>query len=335
MAANRQLSGSPGGYELLDFGSGRKLERFGDQILDRPSPAATAYHCDTPELWKQATLRFELGDGHRGDWWIAVESASSKWATVPKERPFHGQRFRLWDQKRPPQWVCDLSFGTFQCKGTDFGHVGLFPEHFRWWEELSEQVGRSAALPNVGAAFSVLSLFAYTGGSSIAMARAGAQVTHVEAAKNVVQWARENARLSGMAAAPIRWLCEDVQVYVRREVKRGSTYRGLILDPPTYGHGPKGQVWKIQRDLPGLLEQLAEISSPDLEFVLLSAHSEDFDARQLRQLFETHFLGRRGSTSGRLSSINNQLQCEDPATNPRTSAGLDAGVRLLWLAKKN
>lgn len=306
-------------YQLLDFGEGRRLERFGKHILDRPSPAADGIERHRPDLWSQADMQFHLEAEHRGCWWSRAGGALKK---GKRRQDSAGDSWIQCAKDEPIQWPCDLEFGRFLLKATEFGHLGLFPEHFPLWQNVARLVATS---PDKR----VLSLFAYTGGSSICLAKSGAQVTHVEAARNVVAWARQNAEASSAETLPIRWLCEDVKVYVRREVKRESGYEGIILDPPTYGHGPKGQVWKIQRDLPPLLEQLAQLASPELDFVLLTVHSSDYQVASLGELFQRSFLQTwEGSPQRSIGSVT----CEpNPILCPgHPSQGLDTGIRLLW-----
>ena len=204
---------SPDQYELLDLGSGRKLERFGDFVLDRPSPAAEGYRPSDPRLWVTAAARYQRTTGERGRW---------------------TKRDEL-----PDAWTITYHDTKLTIKLTPFGHVGLFAEQQENWRWIDEQCRQFKQPPRV------LNLFAYTGGSTLAAAHAGAEVVHIDAAKNVVHWARQNAELSGLVNAPIRWIAEDASKFVEREVRRGNRYQGIILDPPSYGHGPKGERWKI------------------------------------------------------------------------------------------
>jgi 23S rRNA (cytosine1962-C5)-methyltransferase len=239
-------------YQLLDFGQGRKLERFGRVILDRPSPAAATSRRQLDELWSSASARFlagcesHAGCGQRGTW-TPAGSLPSRWTI-----------------EHPPL--------TFELRSTEFGHVGLFPEQSENWAWIAKQVERLRAL-SPGTHPRVLNLFAYTGGSTLAAAAAGAQVVHVDASKGTVAWARRNAALSGLVDAPIRWIVEDAPRFIAREIKRGNRYDGIVLDPPTYGHGPKGQPWQIDRDLPVLLNSCSKLLSDVNGFVLISCHS--------------------------------------------------------------
>jgi 23S rRNA (cytosine1962-C5)-methyltransferase len=232
---------TPDPYQLLDFGQGRKLERFGAQLLDRPSPAAADFQPASPALWAAATARYDRSSGEQGVW--------------------HAQR------SLPETWNVTHDRLIFELKRTDFGHVGLFPEQAENWDWLAGQARQSATPPRV------LNLFAYTGASTLAAAAAGAEVTHVDAAANVVAWARRNAELSGLAAAPIRWIVEDAPTFVRRELRRGRQYEAIVLDPPSYGHGPKGQVWRLEQQLPELLRDCLALTGGRPQFMLLTCHT--------------------------------------------------------------
>ncbi|MCA9263619.1 MAG: class I SAM-dependent methyltransferase [Planctomycetales bacterium] len=236
-------------YELVDFGEGRRLERFGPYLIDRPCPAATSVRPMEPSRWKDADCRYTRVDRQRGKW-KRVGSAPDTWQVR------HGD-------------------ACFAARLTPPGQVGLFPEQAENWDWLRQQVRRSDQ------PLRVLNLFAYTGGSTLAAAAAGAEVTHIDAAANVVKWARSNAELSGLAEAPIRWITEDARKFVQREIKRGNQYQGIILDPPSYGHGPHGEGWKIQDDLLPLLRACGQLCRDQLRIVLLTCHSPGFGAAEL------------------------------------------------------
>lgn len=253
---------SPDEYELLDFGHGRKLERMGARILDRLSPAAEDELPADPRLWKQATLRYQRTRGDKGTWTPAAE-ASTPW------------QFRCFDL-------------VLELKSNEFGHVGVFPEQADNWEWISRQVRRA------GRPLRVLNLFAYTGVATLVAAAAGAQVTHVDAARNVVAWARRNAELSGLAEGPTRWIVEDACKFVRREVKRGNRYDAVILDPPTYGHGPKGEPWVLRDQLGDLLQLCAELTCDQRAFFLLTCHSPGFGPAELQAMLSTCLFGHCG-----------------------------------------
>ena len=270
-------------YELLDFGDGRKLERLGELILDRPSPPAEKSTPANPKLWSQAMLRYERTSRMVGKWERISEAGKR---TAGKQTPW------------PLQFDCDpFPAFQFQLRLTDFGHVGVFAEQASNWDWIQKQVARSERQ------LKVLNLFAYTGGSTLAAAAAGAAVTHIDAAKNVVNWARKNAELSGLADHPIRWIAEDAQRFVERELKRGNFYDAVILDPPSYGHGPKGEVWKMSEHILPLLQRCAELTSESRAFVLFSCHSPGYGPAEVEALLADAFFGhcRAGARASRLS----------------------------------
>jgi 23S rRNA (cytosine1962-C5)-methyltransferase len=239
-------------YQLVDFGQGRKLERFGGYLVDRPCPVAQRQRRDSAPLWTAVDGRYETQPDGRDDW------------TPP---------LRL-----PPTWTIGHGDSVFELRPTPFGHLGVFPEQAENWDWIVERLrGQSAERK-------VLNLFAYTGGATLAAAAAGAQVVHVDAARNVVAWARRNAALSGLADAPIRWISEDARAFVQRELRRGARYDAVILDPPSYGHGPKGQAWKIERHLEPLLAACGELLRDGAGLVLLTCHTPRLTLDDLRHL---------------------------------------------------
>lgn len=227
-------------YELMDSGDGEKLERFGKYVLQRPCGQA---------LWQKegewkCDARFTRADG--------------------------------WTGNLPKMWEAEHEGIRFKLKATDFGHVGMFPEHAEHWKWMCEQVaGRQAR---------VLNLFAYSGGATLALAKAGVEVCHVDAAKGMVDWARENAALNGLEDRPIRWIVDDAIKFLKREVRRGSRYEGVILDPPSFGRGAQGQVFKIEEDLPSLLQLCQEVLSDQPRFMLLSCHTPGITPLVLKHL---------------------------------------------------
>ena len=253
---------SPDQYGLLDFGDGRKLERFGPRIIDRPSPAAEGNRPSAVDLWRNAHGRFERRNRDEGKW--------------------------AWDHKPPKPWQISHDVLTFDLKATDFGHVGLFAEQVANWGWIADRIRRA------GRPLKVLNLFAYTGGSTLAAASAGAEVTHVDAAKNVVTWARRNAELSSLSEHPIRWIAEDAAKFVRRELRREKYYDAVILDPPSYGHGPKGEVWKLATDLSALLADCAELVQRRPAFFLLSCHTPGFGCAELEAILSDTLFGACG-----------------------------------------
>lgn len=234
----------PGGYELVACGDGRKLERFGAVLLDRPA-AQAIWPADPAAPWSEAHAAFQRGEGGTGDWQPGPRPAPANWTAA-----WHGLRFEI--------------------RLTGFGNVGLFPEHAGHWAWLAEAVAERA---REGGAPEVLNLFAYTGGASLAAALAGASVTHVDGARAVNAWAALNAERSGIPEGRVRFLADDALKFVRRETRRGRRYHAIVLDPPTFGRGAKGEVWKIERDLHPLLLACREILAAEPLGVLLTAHS--------------------------------------------------------------
>ena len=226
------------GYELLDSGNGAKLERFGEVVLARPC-AQAVWQPQCPARWKSADATFDREDGNR----------------------WHG-RNRL-----PQEWVIDVDGTRFRLSGTDFGHLGIFPEQRAQWTWIRETVAAA------GRPVRVLNLFAYSGGSTLAAARGGAEVCHLDASKGMVQWARANAALNGLESHPIRWIVDDAHKFLNREIRRGRRYDGIILDPPTYGRGGNGETYKIERDLTETLRLCRALLSDSPLFLLLSAHT--------------------------------------------------------------
>ncbi len=253
----------PNGYELLDSGAFQKLERFGSVVLSRPCAQA---------VWQQTLPKIE---------WQKVT------ATFFRDG---GNQWRGRD-KLPETWAIDVDGTKFQLSSTDFGHLGIFPEQRDQWrriretcEEYSKHHGRPAR---------VLNLFAYSGGSTLAAAVAGAEVCHVDASKGMVDWARKNATLNGLEEKPVRWIVDDVTKFLERELRRERQYDLLILDPPSYGRGAKGEVFKIENDLPPLLSLLGKLMSPQPLGVLLSCHTPELTPISLHHMLLQQF-GRNG-----------------------------------------
>ncbi|HID75859.1 MAG TPA: SAM-dependent methyltransferase [Planctomycetaceae bacterium] len=240
----------PDEYLLIDFGEGRRLERFGPFTLDRPCPAAEKFARHDLGPWSRADARFDRTEGKLGRWVDQV--------------------------RLPRSWVIRHGAIRFELKRTDFGHLGVFPEQAANWDWIAQQVAAA------GDRVRVLNLFAYTGGSTLVAAAAGAEVSHVDAARNVVAWARKNAELSGLASAPIRWITEDAMKFVRRELKRGNRYDAVILDPPSYGHGPRGEVWRLAKHLEPLMAMCVQLTGGRPRFLLLTCHTPKFGPRRLK-----------------------------------------------------
>jgi 23S rRNA (cytosine1962-C5)-methyltransferase len=239
-------------YDLLDFGQGRKLERFGALVVDRPAPVATGLAVGDSALWTAVDARFTPRDLTSGGW-VLHEPVPTRWCV------HHG--------------AC-----TLQLKPSYSGAIGVFPEQAENWDWIEQQV-RGA-----GGAVKVLNLFAYTGGSTLAAAGAGASVVHVDAARPVVNWARRNAELSHLRDAPIRWIVEDARKFVDRELRRGHHYDAVILDPPTYGHGPQAEPWVVVKHLGDLLSACRRLTRRQRVFMLLTCHAPAFSPADLAAL---------------------------------------------------
>ncbi len=262
-------------YQLLDTGNGAKLEQVGPYRLVRPAPQALWRPASSSAVWDTAAACYHRSSAGGGAW---------------------TSRHTL-----PPTWVvtyCDL---TLQVRLTDFGHLGFFAEHGPHWQWVHQYI-HTADRP-----VRLLNAFAYTGGISLAAAAAGASVVHLDAAEGIVAWARANAQLSGLAAAPIRWIVEDVTKFLTREVRRGNRYDAIVLDPPSFGRGSKGEVWKLERDLPLLLDLCSQVLSNAPLFVLLSAHTPGVTPLVLEHLL-ADVLGNR---SGRLMSMEMAIPHRD------------------------
>jgi Predicted SAM-dependent methyltransferases len=261
----------PSGVELVDFGDAARLERFGDRLVDRPHPGATGAR-RYPEAWRDADLRFDRDGG-----WSGAGAGSGMWSV-------------------------DVDGLTMLLSATDAGQVGLFPEHAEMlpWlrDRVNERMADGAPPP------SVLHLFAYTGLATLAMAQAGAAIAHVDSARPTVTWARRNAQAAGLADHPIRWIVDDARGFTERESRRDHRYAGVVLDPPTYGHGAGGRAWRIDTDLEPLLAGCRQIMDSGA-FVLLTAHTPALGpdelgvtlARAMRLARDTVEVGELGLTA--------------------------------------
>lgn len=238
-------------YEVLDTSGGEKLERWGDYILVRPDPQIIWNTPRKNKCWDNKNAHYHRSAKGGGQW---------EFISLPDEWTVS---YTLPSPARPL---------TFRLKPFSFKHTGLFPEQAANWDWFSGLIGESLNR-NPDRQPKVLNLFAYTGGATLAAAAAGAAVTHVDASKGMVGWARENAAASGLAAAPIRWLVDDCVKFVEREIRRGSRYDGIIMDPPSYGRGPKGEIWKIEENIWPLLQSAAQLLSENALFFLINSYT--------------------------------------------------------------
>lgn len=241
-------------YEVIDCSKGEKLERWGDYILVRPDPQVI---WDTPRRekgWHKMNAHYHRSKKGGGEW----------------------EFFDL-----PQQWSIHYRNLTFQLKPFSFKHTGLFPEQAANWDWFSELIKKA------GRPVKVLNLFAYTGGATIAAAAAGASVTHVDASKGMVTWAKENAASSGLADAPIRWIVDDCVKFVEREIRRGNHYDAIIMDPPSYGRGPKGEIWKIEESIHPLVKLCAQLLVEKPLFFLINSYTTGLQPAVLSYLIGT------------------------------------------------
>lgn len=248
-------------YEVIDTSNGEKLERWGKYILLRPDPQVI---WDTPKnaaQWQKLNGHYHRSSKGGGEW----------------------EFFHL-----PNEWSIRYNDLTFHLKPFSFKHTGLFPEqavNWDWFRDIIQKAGRP---------LKVLNLFAYTGGATIAAAKAGAAVTHVDASKGMVNWAKENAAASGLSNAPIRYLVDDCVKFVEREIRRGNTYDGIIMDPPSYGRGPKGEIWKIEESVYPFIQLTAQLLSKDALFFLINSYTTGLQPAVLTYMLSAAISQKRG-----------------------------------------
>lgn len=255
-------------YELIDAGDGRRLERFGAVVLDRPAPGTAGTTRRDPGAWATADARFDRAEGADAGAWLPGAAL--------------------------PPWTIRVDEVTLELRPTPAGGVGFFPEHVevaRWAVGRAGAVAASAGRPAVA-----LNLFAHTGFATLALARPGALVAHVDASRPAVAWARRNAELSGLADRPVRWLVDDAGGFVAREARRGRRYDGVLLDPPTYGHGPRGTAWRLADDLGDLLAALRAVLAEGRWFVACTAHAAGLPGETLEEIVQAGLGVGRGST---------------------------------------
>ena len=244
-------------YFLIDSGNQKKFERFGRYSIVRPCNQA---------LWKPSLSN-----------WDSIDSCFS--------------RDDNWDCPLPESWIVEFGELKFKLSPTDFGHLGIFPEHRYIWEWAAGLIGEGS---------SILNLFAYSGGATMAFAKAGAQVCHVDASQGMVKWARENAKLNGLEAHPIRWIVDDVMKFLQRELRRGRRYEGILLDPPSFGRGARGEVFKIERDIRRLLELCVQLLSARPLFLACTNHTNGMTPLVMHHLIEEALPGKIESGELRL-----------------------------------
>ena len=252
-------------YEVIDTCAGEKCERWGDYILVRPDPQVIWDTGHNNPAWKQKNGHYHRSNKGGGEW---------EFRNLPKE------------------WSIKYRDLTFNLKPFSFKHTGLFPEQAVNWDWCAEKI--RTAIKEKGRPLKVLNLFAYTGGATISAVAAGASVTHVDASKGMVTWAKENAVSSGLSDAPIRWLVDDCVKFVEREIRRGNTYDGIIMDPPSYGRGPKGEIWKIEDSIYPFIQLTAELLSKDSVFFLINSYTTGLQPAVLSYMINTAIVPQFG-----------------------------------------
>ena len=248
-------------YEVLDCSEGEKLERWGKYTLVRPDPQVIWSTPKKQRGWKKMNGHYHRSTRGGGEW----------------------EFFDL-----PEQWTIRYDSLIFNLKPFSFKHTGLFPEQAANWDWFSDRIKKA------GRPISVLNLFAYTGGATLAAAAAGASVCHVDAAKGMVAWAKENAKSSGLEEAPIRWIVDDCQKFVEREIRRGHHYDGIIMDPPSYGRGPKGEIWKIEESIYPFIRLTAQLLSDKPLFFLINSYTTGLAPSVLSYMISTEIIPAHG-----------------------------------------
>jgi len=262
-------------YELIDSGNGEKLERFGAYICARPEPQALWDKKLSESKWEelaQAYFKKETGSAEKGQWLVKPEMPDNWWIN------YHNKGLNI----------------KMKCSLSSFKHVGIFPEQATNWDFIYDQCKKMATSGPV----KVLNLFAYTGGASLASKAAGADVTHVDAIKQVISWAREN--MEGNAQTDIRWMVEDAMKFVQREERRGNLYEGIILDPPAYGRGPNGEKWELEDHLPEMLKICAKLLNPERHFVVINLYSLGLSALVIQNMAQDTFAISHAPEAGEL-----------------------------------
>ena len=248
-------------YEVIDTSDGEKLERWGKYTLVRPDPQVIWNTPKTDRRWRSHDARYARSN-----------TGGGKWS----------------DNHLPERWQVHYGPLTFNVKPMNFKHTGVFPEQAVNWDFSMDQI------KNAGRHVNVLNLFAYTGGATLAAAAAGASVCHVDAAKGMVAWARENAKSSGLEEAPIRWIIDDCAKFVEREIKRGRRYDAIIMDPPSYGRGPSGEIWKLEKDLYPFLQLVTGVLSDDPLFVIINSYTTGLAPSVLGYMMDTLITTKHG-----------------------------------------
>ncbi len=315
-------------YQLLDSGNGMKLERFGSVVLSRPDPQALWSPLLPATEWQNADAEFSNGDGKTGSWKKNPNSSAFENMTDNSE---------MWRI-----FVEDISFGL---KLSPFKHTGIFPEQIPNWQWMKQTI--SDEIKNGGleqrkneqtpegekGEISIINFFGYTGGATLACAQVGAKVCHVDSSKTAIAWARTNAEASGLSEKPVRWIEEDAKKFIERELKRGKRYDGIIMDPPSFGHGAKGELWKIEDDFVAFVESCMKLLSKKPLFFLINGYSAGYSsttyANNLQELLEKH----GGSIEHGELTIEESSHFAKEIPEGEKKRLLPAGIFARWSAK--
>lgn len=270
------------GYQLIDSGEGRKLERFGDILLDRPASQAIWPKALSQAEWKKAHAKFKRINDREGKW----------------------QYF----QKVPKEWIIEVEKVRLKISPTPFGHLGIFPEHLSTWSWLESSIKEHPLdTPKV------LNLFAYSGAGTMAACSFGAHTVHLDASKPMVQWAKDNAELNNLPKDRITWMLEDVNKYLKREVRREKLYQGIVLDPPTFGRGPKKELFKFDIDLIPMVEHCIKLLDPKQGFLMISCHTPGVGPQSLVNLLRSLLPRKKYRLEAGEMISPNQNQCDLPS----------------------
>lgn len=267
-------------YRLLDSGLGRKLEQFGRVLVSRPEPQA---------LWEKSLSESE---------WQKADASFTN--ASEKDDDDDKGRWEIHNRKLPETWPVEVLGVKMLCRLMTYRHMGLFPEQRPHWEWISNSC-KTSTKP-----LKILNLFAYTGAASLIVAKHDAEVTHVDASKKAIQWAKENQSESGLEGGKIRWICDDATKFVAREIRRGNKYDGILLDPPRYGRGPEGEVWKFESDVSPLLASCAQLLADDAKFMILTAYAMRLSSLTLHHMMNDALKGRGGKLDHGELLLNDQ-----------------------------
>lgn len=249
-------------YELIDTSAGERLERWGNVILIRPDPQVIWNTSKFDKRWETPNAVYHRSSSGGGKWEVLLKTNDS--------------------------WNISYENLKFGIKMMNFKHTGVFPEQAVNWDLFKNIISKNKSQPNI------LNLFAYTGGATLACAEAGAKVCHVDAAKGMVSWARENAKISGLESKPIRWIVDDCEKFILREIKRGNKYDGVIMDPPSYGRGPKGEIWKIEENIYDFINLCERVLSESANFFVINSYSTGLSPAVMSCLLEQSIARKRG-----------------------------------------